>query len=288
MFFDFGDIKVLENSIKQTWYDYRAKLALKEEKFDEVFNIEDYVFLKQYDDLFHKNSGFALNTIEIKALSDKYLFGRGTILKPQEIPEYERFIPKKEYIKNVNRFSPPGIEWLYLAVGNEKSIHECSQNECRAKSGDRFGFCHFAIDVAQNHLKLCDLTIADEYSYETINNDLEEYAQRIYSSKLIKAMQLGYNHRDHIDEVEFKKQFTRWGVRTYSKLLSEQIFIPVSNEENKTIHYLPFQSMANYYKNLGYSGIVYKSTVCQGGKNIVLFDKCIAKPVGQIEEYYIQ
>ena len=45
------------------------------------------------------------------------------ILKKDEMPEYERFIPKKEFIKNDNRFSPPGVEWLYLALGNESDIH---------------------------------------------------------------------------------------------------------------------------------------------------------------------
>ena len=45
--------------------------------------------------------------------------------------------------------------------------------------------------------------------------------------------------------------------------------------------------MAQYYISLGYSGIVYGSTVCPAGKNIVLFDKYMACPVGTIEDYKI-
>lgn len=48
--------------------------------------------------------------------------------------------------------------------------------------------------------------------------------------------------------------------------------------------YAPFQTMAQYYRSLGYSGIIYGSTVSEVGRNIVLFDKEIAKPCGSIEK----
>lgn len=53
--------------------------------------------------------------------------------------------------------------------------------------------------------------------------------------------------------------------------------------DNKKIEYAPFQTMAQYYISLGYSGIVFGSTVCPSGKSIVLFDKAIAVPSGKIE-----
>ena len=49
----------------------------------------------------------------------------------------------------------------------------------------------------------------------------------------------------------------------------------------------PFQTMAQYYISCGYSGIIYGSTVCSGGRNLVLFDKGIAHPVGAVEDYII-
>lgn len=51
--------------------------------------------------------------------------------------------------------------------------------------------------------------------------------------------------------------------------------------------YAPFQTMAQYYSSLGYSGIIYGSTVSEIGRNIVLFNKNIAKPCGAIEKYTI-
>ena len=50
---------------------------------------------------------------------------------------------------------------------------------------------------------------------------------------------------------------------------------------------LPFQCMAKYFLNKGYVGIKYKSTVCTGAKDIVLFDKTMATPVGTIQDFII-
>ena len=86
---------------------------------------------------------------------------------------------------------------------------------------------------------------------------------------------------------EFKRIFTEWAVYTYSKLLSEQIFEPIDDSADKGIMYAPFQTMAQYYRSLGYSGIIYGSTVSEVGRNIVLFDKEIAKPCGSIEKYTV-
>lgn len=211
------------------------------------------------------------------------LVGRGTILGEKESPDYERFIPKKD-----NRFSPPGVEWIYLALGNEVDIHECSQAECRAKEGDRFGFCHFSFDDSSLELKLVDLTIADDISYEELNSRLEEYGQKQVKKGIKAAKALGFVPRHTVNMDEFKRLFTEWGVYTHTKLLSEQIFEPLSDTDDKTLMYAPFQTMAQYYISLGYSGIIYGSTVSSVGRNIVLFDKNVAYPIGAIEDYTLK
>ncbi len=75
---------------------------------------------------------------------------------------------------------------------------------------------------------------------------------------------------------------------TYTKLLSEQIFEPLSDVEDKTLMYAPFQTMAQYYIALGYSGIIYGSTVSSVGRNLVLFNKNMALPRGVIEDYILK
>ena len=285
--FDFSGIENNEKSIKSTWQEFRNALANGEFLFDDIESAKKHTFLRVYDDLFNKNAGIVHNTITIRDISD-YCLGRGTILSESEIPDYERFIPKKEFIKSDNRFSPPGVEWLYLAIGDEEDIHTCAKAECRAKQGQRFGFCHFGINDSFDSLKLVDLTIADDISYETLNKQLEDYGQSQVKKEIKKAKVLGFVPRNGIDKEEFKRIFTKWGVYTYAKLLSEQIFEPLSEMEDKSIMYAPFQTMAQYYISLGYSGIIFKSTVYERGKNIVLFDKAIAYPQGTIEEYRIK
>ena len=284
--FDFSGIENREKTIRETWSEFRDALVKGRFTFDEVKKAKGYTFLKSYDDLFHQHSGIDYNTIKIKDL-ERLLIGRGTILGEKEVLDYERFIPKKEFIKKDNRFSPPGVEWLYLALGNESDIHQCAQAECRAHVGDEFGFCHFSFNDSCFELKLADLTIADDISYEELNSHLENYGQTQVKKGIKAVKALGYIPMNNENINEFKRLFTKWGVYTYSKLLSEQIFEPIDDSADKGIMYAPFQTMAQYYISLGYSGIIYGSTVSKVGRNIVLFDKRIAEPYGIIEKYKI-
>lgn len=284
--FDFSEIEKSEKSIRKTWSEFRESLANKEFSYNEVERAKESTFLKVYDDLFHTHDGIKHKTIAIKDLNGLCI-GRGTILKETETPDFERFIPKKEFITKDNRFSPPGVEWLYLAIGNNDDIHKCSQAECRAEIGHRFGFCHFDFVDSSVDLRLVDLTIAEDISYEELNSRLENYGQEQVKKGVKLAKALGFIPKYNINKDEFVNLFTEWGVYTYTKLLSEQIFEPLCDSDDKSIMYAPFQVMAQYYISLGYSGIIYGSTVSDVGKNIVLFDKTTAHPVGVIEDYRI-
>lgn len=284
--FDFSNIDSCEKTIKKAWSEFRERLAKGLFSYEEIDKAKEQTFLRVYDDLFHQNSGIEHKTITIRELKSQTI-GRGTILKDTEALDYERFLPKKEFIREDNRFSPPGVEWIYLAIGKDDDIHDCAKAECRASIGDRFGFCHFQFNAKYDDCKVVDLTIADDIPYEKLNARLEEYGQAQVKKGIKLAKKLGFVPRVGVDKDEFKKLFLHWGVCTYSKLLSEQIFIPLDVSDNKSIIYAPFQTMAQYYMSLGYSGIVYGSTVCPVGKNIVLFDKKMVFPIGEIEDYKI-
>lgn len=284
--FDFNGIENNEKTIRKTWNEFIECLANRVFSYNEIDKAKQQTFLKVYDDLFHQHSGIDQKTITIRDLKTKVV-GRGTILSKEEVPDFERFLPKEKFIKEDNRFSPHGVEWLYLTIGEEEEIHECAKSECRAKNGDRFGFCHFLFDVQYDDSKLVDLTIADDISYAELNRSLEEYGQAQVKKGIKIAKALGYAPRISMNKKEFAELLTRWGVYTYTKLLSEQIFVPLEISDKKSVIYAPFQTMAQYYISLGFSGIVYGSTVCPVGKNIVLFDKHMACPIGTIEDYEI-
>lgn len=287
-FFDFSDSdrEKLERKIKETWVDFRTDLTNKRFGYQEIDRAKECTFLKVYDEMFYKNRGFEFNTITVDELKDLTI-GRGAILGVEECPDYERFIPKEEFIKAANRFSPPGVEWLYLAIGEEEQINKCSQAECRAERGNRFGFCHFEFGSECGDLKIVDLTIANDLSYDELNKKLETHAQEICEDEIRRAMHTRTISRDKSWQGNFKKTLIMWIVYTYSKLLSEQIFEPLDETDDKNVMYAPFQTMAQYYISCGYSGIIYGSTVCSGGRNLVLFDKGIAHPVGAVEDYII-
>lgn len=170
--FDFGDIKNNERTIRKTWDEFRAALSIGTFSYDNIEEAKKCTFLKVYNDLFHDNFGIEHSTLKLTDL-DGTQVGRGCVLKKDEASDYERFISKREFITDDNRFSPPGVEWLYLALGNETAIHQCAQSECRTHVSDEFGFCHFKFDDAFADIKLVDLTIADNKTYEQLNQVLE-------------------------------------------------------------------------------------------------------------------
>lgn len=198
-------------------------------------------------------------------------------------------MPKAEFINEDNRFSPVGVEWLYLAWASDKNLAEqCTIEECRASTGNRFGICSFEINSANKDEKIIDLTLADEMTYEDINAQLENRGKIYLSRCYERSMKAGRAVTFTENEInEMKAEISSWALHTYLKLLSEQIFTPLADADDKNLMYAPFQCMAQYFLNKGYVGIKYKSTVCMGAKDIVLFDKTMATPVGTIQDFII-
>lgn len=285
--FNFGDIKKSEVLIKNTWNEFRVALANKTFRYNEVDVALTTTFLKVFDDLVTNCSVSMERSLNIFQ-TEGYLV-RGTKLKTLEPVSYNRFLPKAEFINEDNRFSPVGVEWLYLAWAIDKNLAEkCTINECRALKGNRFGICSFEINSANKDEKIIDLTLADEMTYENINTQLENsgkgYLLRRYeqSMKVGRAVAFTENEKNDI-----KAEISIWVLHTYLKLLSEQIFTPLTDTDDKELMYAPFQCIAQYFLSKGYAGIKYKSSVCTGAKDIVLFDKSMAVPVGTIKDFII-
>ena len=280
-FFDFGEIQKSEETIYRTWTELRYSLKNKDFGYKDIDEAKKITFLMVFDSLFNQHNGFSFITKQIKDTNRN--IGRGTKLSSDEKVNFERFIPKKEYITQDNRFSPEGVEWLYLAFDTEVSAIEVSKREIRTHSGDRFGFCRFVFDDNILENRIVDLTVADDISYDEINSNLEIFMQAITNQKIAEALftRKMPDKGNTLDKEKFEQVFIKWTIYTYCKLLSEQIFLPLTTDD-KNIEYAPFHLMAQYFLSMGYSGIIYKSTVCNKGKNIVLFDKEYAHPQGDI------
>jgi hypothetical protein len=127
-----------------------------------------------------------------------------------------------------------------------------------------------------------------ESKYGEINNALEQYGEQIYKREVLRGIASGLTTgtvkkpdiEDLIPVIE------KWAVYTYARLLSEQIFLPITTEDRELM-YAPFQCMAQYFLSKGYAGIVYSSTVFPASKNLVLFDKQAVEPYNPIKDIIV-
>lgn len=269
-----------KGAMKRTWIEFRDDLINSDCEYDDTERALESTFLKQFDNLF-KNEGIKKLPVSLLECFEKSFVGRGAVLKINEKLSYSRFIPDKQYITQDNRFSPPGIEWLYLAIGNsDKLIKKCAEKECKAKFNDRFGFCNFELLSPHKDFQIIDLTVADSMEYVNIDDKIQKLRIKHFNSA-------SKNKFQQAKEIEYEEKECRsWILLTYCKIMSEMIFEPVENA-NKTIAYKPFQTLAKYFEKQGYVGIKYKSTVFDGANNIVIFDKSFAQPCGEILDYYV-
>lgn len=293
-FFDFSGRDSCEFVIRKTWNEFRQKLSDKKFAYDDVETALQTVFLKTFDDMF-QNTHQHLDKLAMDVLSNDTCVMRAARLKPGDPePEYSRFIPNAAFMTEHNRFSPPDVEWLYLAFSDERGCDEdfsiaekCALKECRAVIGEKFALCEFQLDKSNEGKKVVDLTIADDIKYSDINSQLSQVVQNICDREVkkgISALRRGMRPKANSDDI--KPELEKWVVYTHAKLMSEQIFVPLATED-KSIMYAPFQCLAQYFLSKGYYGIVYSSTVFPEGKNIVLFDKNFALPVGTIKKLVV-
>lgn len=283
--FNFSDISKSEEVIQRTWEDFRSALAGGAFLYNQLDVAKaNTTFLKVFDDLFsHCHRFFDVSAKSVLSLPTT-LVRAGRLCSDDSEPTYNRFVPNKDYITNHNRFSPPGVEWLYLAIGDLRIAENCALRECRAMKGERFGLCQFKLNEKYSEKMLVDLTIAEDVLYEDLNMWFENSADEIRTREINKAVSsiICKGYAQDPDVSDFKNKFTKWAAYTYARLLSKQIFIPVETADKKFI-YLPFQCIAQYFLSLGYEGVVYSSTVFPKGKNVVLFDKDAAIPTGKIK-----
>lgn len=240
-----------QEGIINSWNQLKNMLKLGNINIDCLENIPDIPFLGVLDKV------LSYELIRKKVSNDIYFYSKGkkfyraAIIQLDEIADTARFIPRAEFMRSENRFSPKGIEWLYLGFNrNEIDAKRCCFAEVRASEDSNVWYCEFTSAFGINDLVI-DLTIVDNKSLEDI---------------CIVPYRKSYEECVYIFISEL-----------YMKLLSEEIFKPIDTVD-KEIEYLPFQFMANYFKGLGYKGIIYKSTVSKYGKNIVVFDKNLFVP----------
>lgn len=292
----FDETEKNEKIIRETWEIFRNQLANRSFTYDDINTaLEDTVFLRVFDEFFSHGHKWLEKELSNVFTSNTDIVRAAHIKDDSPPPTYDRFIPNAKFSKSHNRFSPPGFEWLYLAIGPKSNseagfslAEKCALKECRASSGDHYALCSFQLKEGYNKKKIIDLTIAKDMNYEDINSVLKQHGDKIYKREkermaktiLVTGKSPAPNTKD------YEHRFFEWAIYTYARLLAEQIFLPLKTE-NRELMYSPFQCIAKYFLLKGYAGIVYSSTVFPDGRNLVLFDKKTAEPFNPIKEFIV-
>lgn len=141
-------------------------------------------------------------------------------------------------------------------------------------------------------IKIVDLTKMANDNYDKINSDLIAAFESKKNDAVKEILGSGNLSNSNTSKIvtKYKEKYLDdaqlWALKTYSNMLSEQIFVPIE-DSNKKLEYTPFQTMAKYFESHGFGGIIYKSTKYSNAKNLVLFDKNYATPYGTIDDYII-
>lgn len=265
---------VAHKAINSKWEQMREELLLGKYTFDDEDEAKKSKFLSEFDSLFKTEGGekYFSKTLN-DVFKNAYVIRGAIISKTEPTPNGNRFIPNSMYIKEDNRFSPKGVEWIYLALGFPKNNNGkerakiCSEKECRAKKDDTFAICEF--EQTGSNVKIVDLTVGEKWTPEKQQQEI---------IKLVKSQQKKNPLQLNADILENHPIYKRNIVEAYANIMSSELFVPLSSKD-KSVIYAPFHCIARYFQSLNYNGIIYKSTVFDKGKNIVLFNKNIVAPI---------
>jgi len=218
----------------------------------------------------------------------------------------DRFIPWPS--KTNNRWNPPGKQYLYLSFGkkeepysSELSVSEyiCLE-EYRAKSNEKYSFCHFApaikgniLDLSYNDTSITQIkSIIDIYYNESVQSMIsqllsESNAQQKYQNKRkLKKSVLRKIQGNPIDKGILVESFAK----QYLKMICSCIYKKVdeTDENKREMAYKSFHILSEYLESKGVTGVIYPCTRTNQiqGKNLVLFDVNDAIPIANsIREY---
>ena len=272
--------------------------SMVEKKSDTVLEKN---FLEVFDDI-HESCISKYESIFVKRLGDLKNLYRAQ--RGKHFDNYERMIPKEEYVKNKNRWNPEGVAFMYLGFDEEikqydeviNFIEKTCFEELRLKKGEYVSICEFK--PVKSEGKIINLCYED-ISYEEIERKSEEFMNMITKVEINELLTNKKYHEEIINsmkkeevikkiiEKEFKEKQVSSIIRKETEIylanlimksIDEAVFLPVDIKEDPELKaYVPFHYLANYLISKGYSGILYRSTrmnkIGLKGKNLVLFNK---------------
>jgi hypothetical protein len=278
-----------------------------EKTFIEIFDDMHNISILKYPQVF---------TVMLRSLKHLYRAQRG-----QHYGDYDRMIPKPQYVLNKNRWNPEGIAFQYLGYAEQivpydgviNMIEKACSEEIRLKAGEMFTSCKFKptnnigkiINFCWQDLDLDNLEAEfddkiTELSQKEVRRILNKRSYNQQLTALAGTEELKSKIWEIIDkeankpkEKEIIKSFTEIHIaKILMKAIDETVFLPVEQEEDPELKaYIPFHYLAEYLRGKGYAGVLFRSTRMDKaglkGKNLVLFNTADAVPVkGSMNVYH--
>ena len=268
-----GYIELL-NKMKEYWSELRQLLKDKKLSYNDIEGLKNTHFINRFDDAIKTAGKFA-----VCSLSDINLMLRSC----KEIQEDKnRFIPlkmgdekweiNKEKLSD-NRYNPPKKGFMYLGIdmkNNPQNINYIKRNclkEIRAfedTSNEYVSTLRFKTTYNSKNKKVLDFSKISNYN--TTDDIIREFEKYIEENKNVNG--------------DFKEVVESTLIKMILKLINDSTFRKVNKKicnkeelkEKLRVEYAPFHAFANYIESIGYAGIIYNSTVCDG-LNLVLFNR---------------
>lgn len=273
-------------------------------------------FIDVFDDL-HKNCILKYPELFVRRLGDLTNLYRAQ--RGKHFGDYERMIPREEFVRGNNRWNPQGVAYLYLGYDDEiveynesiTTIEKTCFEELRLKQWEEVSTCKFYPlnknakiinfcyeDMAFEDIELVQENLIQQESLRNINqilNSEKMFNKVINSNRQINKEQLWNvvkKESNNLGKGFFKEEAEKYIGRTFMKSIDEAVFKPVDEKQDPELQvYKPFHFLAEYLENKGYSGILFRSTRMNltglKGKNLVLFNKYDAHYVqGSMNVYY--
>ena len=230
--------------IRNDWTALREALKSKQLYYYETEKALQYSFLKVFDS--HLELSGCQREVNMTFMQLRnFTLGRAAILRSGETATLNRFIPDKQYINSPNRFSPEGIEWLYLAIGtDEAAVVETTKAEIRAAAGDRFSYCPFKLSDSINYRKVIDLTVADNSTYEQLDELVDTTTHELFVSATVAEaldQKAQYIKNKGFDDQYYKQlivdYLNKWGKgrkNDFEKLLFDKLPDSLTAEQKNT------------------------------------------------------
>lgn len=280
------------NDIQKQIYDHwnSSSITTDNKSFIDVFEDLHENCLSKYPNIFVKRLG---------DLKNLYRAQRG-----KHFNNYERMIPKEEFVRDKNRWNPEGVDFLYLGYGDKLEnfgrtiniIEKTCFEELRLKKGEDVTVCRFeAKNKDAKIINLCyeDISLDEiESEQQGFINDLsQKKVEEILSNKaLLKKLSQSENKSNEIWRVINKKiridnirpiirgETEKYLGKFLMKNIDEAVFLAVDKKDDPELNaYIPFHLLSKFLIEKGYAGILYRSTrmnlIGLKGKNLVLFDK---------------